>query len=87
MIHSRNAIQRVRKILIQLSDGYGETRSDGLWLNVKLTHQSIADMSGLTREAVTRVFDRLQKEGEVLVNKDRTITLRPSLLKGLSLER
>lgn len=86
MIHSRTAIQRVRRVLHRLADGYGETRKDGIQLNLKLTHQSIADMAGLTREAVTRVIDRLQKDGEIGVNKDRTIVLRPALMKRLSLE-
>lgn len=86
MIHSRTAVQRVRQVLHHLSEAYGEVRRDGICLNAKLTHQSIADMAGLTREAVTRVFDRLQKNGEIVVNKDRTITLRPSLMRQLPLE-
>ncbi|MEJ2696860.1 MAG: Crp/Fnr family transcriptional regulator [Candidatus Sulfobium sp.] len=82
ILNSKNAIQRVKMLLIILSYNNGEKTADGLVINYKLTHQDIADMAGLTRETVTRVLDRLQKDGEVAVLKNRLIRLNSSFFSG-----
>lgn len=85
ILNSKNAIQRVKMLLIILSYNNGEKTSQGLVINHKLTHQDIADMAGLTRETVTRVLDRLQKNGEISVLKNKLIRLNPSFMpRGLN---
>ena len=69
-------------LLIILSYNNGEKTPEGVVINHKLTHQDIADMAGLTRETVTRVLDRLQKDGEIEVLKNKLIRLNTSLLTG-----
>jgi CRP/FNR family transcriptional regulator len=67
-----------------LSNEYGEETPEGVTLKVKLTHQSVADMTGLARETVTRVLDRWQREGEISILKNRYICLGPDFpQKGL----
>jgi CRP/FNR family transcriptional regulator len=83
MINFKSAYQRVVMLLQQLSNEHGEKVSEGVLLNVKLTHQNIADMSGLTRETVTRILDRLQKDGEITIRKDKTICLSQFFPKEL----
>ena len=82
ILNSKNAIQRVKMLLIILSYNNGEKTPEGVVINHKLTHQDIADMAGLTRETVTRVLDRLQKDGEIEVLKNKLIRLNTSLLTG-----
>ncbi|GAB4387815.1 MAG: Crp/Fnr family transcriptional regulator [Thermodesulfovibrionales bacterium] len=74
----RNAALRIRSLLLMLAGQYGEETPEGEVLNVKLTHQSIADMTNLTRETVTRMLDRLQKDGEIAMLKNRVIRLNPA---------
>jgi CRP-like cAMP-binding protein len=39
-------------------------------------------MTGLTRETVTRVIDRLQKSGEISITKDKFIRLSPKIMES-----
>jgi CRP/FNR family cyclic AMP-dependent transcriptional regulator len=85
MANLRTASQRVTMLLNQLASEHGEEVPEGMLLNIRLTHQNMADMTGLTREAVTRVLDKLQKEGLVSIRKDKKIFLLPSFQKDLAL--
>ena len=59
-----------------LSNKYGEITSKGITLNIKLTHQEIAEMSGMARETVTRVLDKWNKEGEISFLGNKLIQLK-----------
>ena len=78
MVNSKNAHQRVSMLFEQLSADHGEMTDEGLLLNLKLTHQVIADMTGLAREAVTRTLYVLQNKGEITIGKNKMIYLRNS---------
>ncbi len=78
MINHRNASSRVAMLLDRLSNEHGEIVPEGRLLNIKLTHRNIADMAGLTRESVSRVMDRLSKDGHILIRTDKKICLRPN---------
>lgn len=73
-----NASQRVKMLLLMLSETYGTKNPKGTVLNIKLIHQDIADMTGLTRETVTRILDKWQKSGEIQILKNKFIQLRPA---------
>lgn len=80
----KDASLRIRTLFVMLSNEYGEKTPEGVTLKVKLTHQSVADMTGLARETVTRVLDRWQREGEISILKNRYICLGPDFpQKGL----
>ena len=63
-----------------LSYDNGKTTDEGIVLNIKMTHQNIADMTGLTRETVTRIIDKLQTAGEITVLKNKRIRLNKTFL-------
>lgn len=77
MLNFNNASQRIKMLFLMLSDSYGEPSPDGTILKIKLIHQDIADMTGLTRETVTRVLDKWQRSGEVRILKEKFILLCP----------
>jgi CRP/FNR family transcriptional regulator len=77
ILNFSNASQRIKMLFLMLSETYGEKTSEGTILNIKLIHQNIADMTGLTRETVTRVLDRWQRGGEIKILKNRCILLCP----------
>ena len=64
-----------------LCDEYGKKTTEGIVLNIKLTHQDISDMTGLTRETVTRVLDKLQKSKEIRILDNKSIRLSPDFLR------
>ncbi|MEW6001252.1 MAG: Crp/Fnr family transcriptional regulator [Nitrospirota bacterium] len=81
LLNLKNASQRIKILLLMLSDKYGKKAADGVTLSIKLTHQEIADMSGMARETVTRVIDRWQKDGEINILKNRFIHLSPKFFQ------
>jgi len=80
MLNYKNASHRLKILFLMLSDKYGEKTPEGITINMKLTHQEIAEMTGMTRETVTRVIDRWQREGGINVLKNKFIHLSANFL-------
>ena len=83
LLNLKNASQRIKILFLMLSDKYGKKTAEGVTLNIKLTHQEIADMTGMARETVTRVIDRWQKDGEINVLKEKFIHLSANFLQRI----
>jgi CRP/FNR family cyclic AMP-dependent transcriptional regulator len=82
MLGAKHADQRIRMLLCMLAEDSSSERSKGyVTLGMRLTHQNIADLTGLTRETVTRVIDRWIKSGEVSLDEDRKICLSDAFLE------
>lgn len=77
MMNLHNASNRVKMLLLLLAKSIGEGSEEGIILNMKLIHQDIADMTGLSRETVTRVLDRWKKNGEIRILRNKYIQLTP----------
>lgn len=75
ILNFNNASQRVKVLFMKLAHEYGEKTSEGTVLHIKLTHQDMANMVGLSRETVTRVIDKWQQKGRILFLKNRTLVL------------
>jgi len=81
LLNFNNALHRTKMMLLMLIDDYGEKTPEGTSLNIKLTHQDISNMTGLTRESVTRVIDKLQKNKEIIILKNKSICLTPAFMQ------
>jgi len=77
ILNFNNASQRIKMLFLMLAESYGEKVSEGTVLKLKLIHQNIAAMTGLSRETVTRILDKWQKSGEVKMLKNKYILLKP----------
>jgi CRP/FNR family cyclic AMP-dependent transcriptional regulator len=77
LLNFSNAAQRVKMLFLLLAESFGKRTAAGTVLTIRLIHQNIADMTGLTRETVTRILDRWQKERRIKVMADRNILLLP----------
>jgi CRP/FNR family transcriptional regulator len=77
MMNFNDASQRIKMLLLMLAEDYGEKTDEGITLRIKLIHQNLADMAGLTRETVTRVLDKWKTSGEIKITKDKYIHLNP----------
>lgn len=75
MLTFNDAAQRLKMLLNILAETYGEKTPEGTVLHVRLIHQDMADMTGLTRETVTRVLDKWKKSGEIEVLRSKYIRL------------
>jgi CRP/FNR family cyclic AMP-dependent transcriptional regulator len=65
---------RISETLLQLAADQGTQTDDGILLEGRPTHQQLANMSGTTRETVSRVLKRLETQGYLSVSS-RAITI------------
>jgi CRP-like cAMP-binding protein len=68
-----------RRLLLklrQLAERWGRVTPDGIRLDLRLTHQELANMVGAVRESVTIALGRLASAGEIEV-RNRTLLIRP----------
>lgn len=62
LVH-KNVRERLARLLISLSDTYGEKKDDRIFLNIKLTREDMASMIGTTHETLARLFTEFKNEG------------------------
>lgn len=61
-----NVTGRIAGTLLQLAEQNGESTQEGTIIRNRPTHQELANMSGTTRETVTRVLKRLERDGYIV---------------------
>lgn len=65
---------RISETLLQLAEEQGSQTEFGVSLSARPTHQQLANMSGTTRETVSRVLKRLENQGYIST-EGRSITI------------
>jgi len=81
MLHFKDASFRVKTLFKDIAAERGELVEEGVSLKLRLTHQNIADMTGLTRETVTRIIDRWKKAGTVVIGNNRHMLIKHNFFK------
>ena len=81
----REVSARLTTLLLNLGDRFGEVDGSGMVLNVRLTHQDLANMIFSTREAVSKVMSEFQRDGLIETRNRRIAILdRGALVKQAS---
>ena len=75
---NREVSARLATLLLNLGERFGETNGSSTVLNVRLTHQDLANMIVSTREAVSKVMSEFQRDGLIEV-RNRRISVSPQL--------
>jgi CRP/FNR family transcriptional regulator len=70
----KSSLGKVKTLLAWLASNHGKANSEGVSLDIRLTHQIIADMTGLSRETVTRGMDKLKSDHQIVL-EGKTICL------------
>lgn len=78
----RDVPSRLAHLLLQLSEDYGKAMPEGVLLNIKVTHQEMANLIGSIRETVSAALGEFKKEGLIAFDGRKIILLRPDLLRG-----
>src|ERR687894_1254359 len=89
----REVSTRLATLLSNLGERFGRQNGSGTLIDVRLTHQDLANMIASTREAVSKVMSEFQREG-VIENRNRRIVIvngealaeYASRLSGLSID-
>ena len=76
----REVSARLTTLLLNLGDRFGEVDGSVMVLNVRLTHQDLANMIFSTRKAVSKVMSEFQRDGLIEV-RNRKIAINPQLAK------
>lgn len=83
MLGTRSVIERLAQFLINLGDLYGTRDGRAVVIRRRVTHDQIAAMVGSTRQWVTMMLSRFQKQGLVTVTPQAIRIERPDLLLDL----
>jgi len=79
-LSSSKADARIRMGIYDLAKRHGVQDAHGTIIDLKITHQELAEMVGTSRETVTRVIARLREEGIIEVAQRRMTLLDPQAL-------
>ncbi len=81
----REVSTRLATLLLNLGDRFGESDGTGMVLDVRLTHQDLANMIASTREAVSKVMSEFQRDGSIEVqNRKIVLTDKDALAERAS---
>jgi CRP/FNR family cyclic AMP-dependent transcriptional regulator len=69
---------RVAFELLDLGRRYGQTRPDGVHIDLPLSQEELADLVGLSRPTVARALADLRAEGHVLTGRRRLTIIDPA---------
>lgn len=72
---------RILKNIHRLSEDYGKPVQGGLLIDLKLTHQQLANIVGTVRETVTKVLQELQDRKVIVIENKRIIVTNLEKLK------
>jgi len=78
------AEQRLATVLVNLAQRAGIQEAHGIRLAVRLTHQDLADMAGLTKETTSRILSRFKKDHLVVGSGKQLIILELSRLQKMA---
>ena len=81
MLHFKDASNRVMASIKEMAAERGEVGPEGVLLTLRLTHQNIADLTGLTRETVTRIIDKWKRSGLLSLDENRHMLIRHSFFE------
>lgn len=72
---------RIARMLLRLVEQYGIQTKEGMLIDLKLTHQQMADMTGTVRETVTKSLLDLQHQGLIRIDQRKIMVCKLEDLK------
>lgn len=76
--------QRVARTLLRLIAQTGQKERDGVQLNIPLTRQDLAEMSGTTLFTVSRILSQWEREGIIDAGRGRVLVKYPHGLVAIA---
>jgi len=70
-----NVSARIAYQLLKLANKYGEKTNDGILINLKITKQELAELSGTTTETAIRIISKLKRLGYI-TEQNRKILIK-----------
>ena len=76
--------ERLARALLRLATYNGTPTKDGLMIQMRLTRQDLADMTGTTVETAIRVMSRFRKQGWITTQRGRVVIKQPEELETVA---
>ena len=76
--------RRIARMLLKLAASTAQRNADGLVIDLPLTRQDIADMTGTTVETAIRVMSRFRKQGLITTEHGRIVILDSEGLRAVA---
>lgn len=76
----RSNRERLAHLLLELAEQYGKADAAGILIDIKLSHQDLANIIGSTRETVTVTLGEMQGEGIVRLGRQTIVLTDPKRL-------
>ena len=80
----RRVEDRLQHLLMLMKQQIGQPVAGGTRIQMRITHQNLANAIGTTRVTVTRLLSKLKSEGLITIDRDRHIILREDSFKNIS---
>ncbi|MFQ6134103.1 MAG: Crp/Fnr family transcriptional regulator [Armatimonadota bacterium] len=80
----RSVPERVASLVLKLAEEHGRVSARGITIDLRLTHQDIANMVGATRETVTNVLNDLRSAGAIEIEQKHVRVLDQAALEVAS---
>ncbi|QWR78257.1 Crp/Fnr family transcriptional regulator [Candidatus Magnetomonas plexicatena] len=81
MFSQTQANKRLFMFFNKLATQYGTDAPNGTALNIRLTHNELANMTGLARQTITKVMDEWKAEGVIIIHSGKFIHLTEKFFK------
>lgn len=80
----RRVEDRLQHLLMLMKQQIGQPVAEGTRIEMRITHQNLANAIGTTRVTVTRLLSKLKSEGLITIDRNRHIILREGSFKNIS---
>lgn len=70
-----DAETRLKHILLNLAQSEGIQQGDEICINVKVTHQELAEMAGTSRETISRLMSKLQNQSLLRISAHKFVLI------------
>ncbi|MEC4984810.1 MAG: Crp/Fnr family transcriptional regulator [Oscillatoria sp. PMC 1068.18] len=80
----RRVEERLQQLLLLLKQDLGQSVAEGVRLEIRLTHENIAQAIATTRVTVTRLLGDFQRRGYITIDRDRHIILTSDRWESLA---
>jgi len=84
---SERVDQRIARTLLKLASQTGKKTDEGVLIDIPLTRQDVAEMSGTTLYTVSRTLSEWERQGIVKIGRERVAILQPHELVKIAEDR
>jgi len=85
-VSTERVAQRLSRTLLRLAEQIGQSTEEGVLLDLPLTRQDLAEMTGTTLYTVSRLLSRWEVEGLVSTGRERVVLCNLQRLTALTEE-